>query len=132
MDLNNVQLRHMRPEYTDVANNFGGVTIATHVNSNGSMYIAFAVCSMNDNFSKTIGREVALHRLENGDFITVANAKHWTDLDTYANVLGVSKIGRLATKLHMLFNINGLLDNAAGVSEDCKRHILAINNLNQF
>ena len=129
MDMTNVRLRHLRPEQNVPAENYGGVTIATHVNSNGTMYVAFAVCSMADNFSKTVGRELALSRLENGDFITIANANAWTDLDVYANVLGASKIGKLAAKLHMLFTISGLTLNA---SEQCKQHILAINNLNQF
>lgn len=129
MDVTNVRLRHLRPEHNVAAENYGGVTIATHTNANGTMYVAFAVCSLSDNFSKVTGRELALSRLENGDFITIANANSWTDLDVYANVLGVSKIGKLAAKLHMLFTISGLVLNA---SEQSKLHMLAINKLNQF
>lgn len=119
------KIRHMRPSRAvysrfdrHVHTNHGGVTVATHITPSGAMYVALSVCSLDDNFSRAVGREFALHRLCECDIIALSDARVWMELDKVVEDQALSDIGRLYKKLSILTSLTGLTTHVSVGSRD--------------
>lgn len=65
--IGDVKIFHFRDtDFTGIVQNTGGVTYAFAKNSQGEWIYTTARCSCFDNFSKRIGRAIAIGRLEKG------------------------------------------------------------------
>jgi hypothetical protein len=57
--------------YVPIASSRGGVTVAYQQISDTTYDVAFARCDAKDHYNKAIGRTIALHRLDEGESISV-------------------------------------------------------------
>lgn len=92
--MHNVQFQHIRRTYKqwsdedeevkNVVHNNGGVTIAYVLDGFNSVSFSVAQCSSKDQFNKKIGRNLALHRLTNGNSLRICIPKTYMSCDNPA------------------------------------------------